>query len=242
MTGSADAGDGHGRELEAFLDGALRRPENRLAEGYQGEVYVVERKGRRWVVKAAMGWGPLLWARRAMLRREYRVYCRLEGFPGVPECRGLVGGRYLVLELIEGVPFRHAELADREEFFAQLKALLERMHQCGVAHGDLKKKDNLLVVDGQSPTVIDFGAAIVEERGFAPINRFLFRLLCQFDYNAWVKLKYHRTGLPISIEDARYQRRTLPERWAHGLKRAYLSLRWPGGEPAKRHKRPDLGD
>ncbi len=241
MTATAGASEDRRGELEAFLDAALQRPENRLSAGYQGEVFVVERDGRRWVVKAAMGWGPLLWLRRAMLGREYRVYRRLEGFPGAPECRGLIAGRYLVLELIDGVPFRHAELEDRQEFFTQFMTLLEQMHQRGVAHGDLKKKDNLMVVDGRRPMVIDFGAAIVEEKGFAPLNHFLFRLLRQFDYNAWVKLKYHRTGVAVSAEDARYQRRTLPERWAHGLKRAYLSLRWPGGEPTKERKKPRLG-
>ncbi len=247
MTGAVGPGATEGgaqdtqRELEEFLDAAVRRAENRLSEGYQGEVYVVERDGRRWVVKAAMGWGPLLWLRRAMLRREHRVYRRLEGFPGAPQCGGLIGGRYLILELIDGVPFRHAELKDRQEFFARFMVLLEQMHGRGVAHGDLKKKDNLMVIAGRRPCVIDFGAAIVEERGFAPFNRFLFRLLRQFDLNAWVKLKYHRTGIEVSAEDARYQRRTLPERWAHGLKRAYLSLRWPAGEPAKERKKPRLG-
>jgi predicted Ser/Thr protein kinase len=227
--------------LAEALRQAVARPENRLSEGYQGEVFVAEHAGRSLVVKAAMGPPPVRWLRRAMLRREYRVYRRLEGFAGAPRCLGLLDGRFLVLERIAGVPFRHAELADRQDFFARLLALVEEMHRRGVAHGDLKKKDNLLVVDGREPRLIDFGAAIVEEPGFAPVNRFLFRLLRQFDLNAWVKLKYHRTGLTVSPQDARYQRRTLPERWAHALKRAYLNLRWPGGPPPKERKPPKVG-
>jgi predicted Ser/Thr protein kinase len=194
------------------------------AAGYQGQVFPIEHRGQRLMVKAAYGRGPMRWLREYMLRREHRVYERLKGFEGAPHCLGLLGGRYLVLERVEGESLWQAEIRDREAFFATLFEHIEELHRRGVAHADLKRKDNLLVVAGRRPCLIDFGTAVVHRKGFHPLNHFLFRVARQFDYNAWVKHK-HRYIEHAPPQDLAYYRLTRTERMARGVKRRYLAAK-----------------
>lgn len=193
------------------------------AGGYQGQVYLYPYGERRLAIKAATGRGVFGWARRLMLRREARVYDRLTGFTGAPRCYGLLAGRYLVLDYVDGIPLRATKIADRDSFFPLLLGFIQELHRRGVAHADLKRKDNLLVVGGRTPCLIDFGAAIVRKPGWRPINRFLFSLACQFDYNAWVKLKYRRLKR-VPAEDLAYFRLTPVEKLARIIKRGYVRM------------------
>ncbi|BAU49965.1 serine/threonine protein kinase [Sulfurifustis variabilis] len=217
-----DAGD------EAEL---VRRIEERLRagspahSGYQGEIHVLEYHGRRLAVKVAAGFGPLAWLGRLTLRREARAYENLRGFAGSPACLGLLRGRYLVLDYVEGVPLRRAKDFDRAAYFETLLAYVKELHARGVAHADLKRKDNLLVVEGRRPCLIDFGAAIVRKPGFAPINHLLYGLARQFDYNAWVKLKHRRRIDQAPPEDLGYYRRTRTEKLAGAVKAVWLALK-----------------
>lgn len=194
------------------------------ARGYQGQVYLYDERGRRLIIKVANGRGLVRWLRQRMLRREARVYERLSGFRTAPQCHGLLQERYLVLEYIDGAPMRRADVDKPELFFPALLDAIKELHRRGVAHADLKRKDNLLVVRGHTPCLIDFGAAIVRKPGWHPINHLLFDLARQFDYNAWVKLK-HRYIEHAPAEDLAYYRMTRIERVARAVKRGYLRLK-----------------
>ena len=99
------------------------------------------------------------------------------------------------------------------------------MHHVGVAHADLKKKDNLLVVEGKKPYVIDFGVAVVRKPGFAPVNHYLYDIAGTFDFNAWVKLKYDGNYANITPEDKEYFNRTVIEKVSRWIKDHYLILK-----------------
>jgi serine/threonine protein kinase len=135
----------------------------------------------------------------------------LAGVEGVPRCYGFLDSRYLVLEYVEGDPFRSATLTDQDWFFRALLDLIERMHSAGVAHGDLRNKKNVLVRKGSDPTIIDFGVAVSLKRSGSRINRYLFGLLRQADYNSWIKLK-RRVFKYSSDEDMRHFRWTVYDR------------------------------
>jgi len=111
--------------------------------------------------------------------------------PGIPVCHGLVAGRYLVLDYLAAVPYRRAEIADRDEWFRRLYETIRTMHGRGVAHGDLKRKANLFAGEGGQPWILDFGTAYLRRPGFHPVNHALFDYLAQTDRNAWAKHKYH---------------------------------------------------
>jgi predicted Ser/Thr protein kinase len=195
------------------------------ARGYQGSVYLYEADGRRYIIKAALGAGVRGWLRRWMLRREHGTYRRLDGFAGSPRCHGLLKDRYLLLDYIDGVSLREARIDDRQTFFDTLFAHIEELHRRGVAHADLKRRDNLIVIDGRLPCLVDFGAAIVRKPGFAPINHYLYALAARFDFNAWAKLKYQGRMEELTPEDRAYYGRTGIEIVARAIKRSYLRIK-----------------
>lgn len=197
-----------------------------LGQGYQGAVYRVETADGPVIVKKAIGRGIARALRRAMLRREYGIYQRLAGVPGVPACRGLRPGDELVLDLVPGASLREPgqPAGDRERFFAELLALIQAVHRARVAHGDLKRKDNILVGPGGHPFLIDFGTAVSAPPGSGVLRRWLFRQMRRTDLNAWVKLKYQRQWVEMDPADRKYLRPTLPEAVARRLRRAWRRL------------------
>jgi predicted Ser/Thr protein kinase len=213
------------RALIEWIEAPARAAQPAHARGYQGTVYLYEHGNRKLIVKVAARGLLGGWLGRWMLRREYGVYQRLDGYPGSPRCHGLLRGRYLVLDYIEGVRFRNHEIHDRRAFFDTLLAHIKELHRRGVAHADLKRNDNLLIVDHRVPYVIDFGAAIVRKPGFAPLNHYLYALARRFDFNAWAKLKYQGRMEELTAEDRAYYRRTGIEIIARAVKRSYLKLK-----------------
>lgn len=165
---------------------------------------------------------------RHLLRREWRAYQHIKGLSGFPRCFKLLDDRFLILEWIDATPFRFAEIGDPEAFFARLRATLDAMHERGLAHGDLKKKENLLVTDDDWPVILDLGTAVRRGEG---LGRFLYGWLERVDDNAWLKLKYGSGLEGLSSSDRRYHRPTLPERLGRRLRR-------PDPDPERR--RPKL--
>ena len=198
---------------------------NLLSRGYQGQTFLFNRNDQRLVIKAPMGRGVAWFLRRRMLANEYRVYRALNGIRGIPRCYGFIQKRYLILEFVEGTPIRHAKMEDSEFFFTALKQLIQRMHAAGVAHGDLKKKDNTLVVNGKHPCLVDFGVAVIRKKRIAPLNHYFFHLFRRFDINAWVKLKYPHGIQDMTPEDRNYYQRTLVEHVAGWTKEMYCKTR-----------------
>lgn len=241
--------DGPGRspQLTAELaDAVAARTGRKLGSGYQASVHLYRTSGGDVVVKQPHR-GPLGFVWRWLLRREHAVYERLEGIAGIPRSFGLVGGELLALEFVSGPSLREHEhrLADREAFFARLLTTLEAMHAAGVAHGDTKRKDNIIVAPGEQPYLIDFGIAVRRSATSDAFNRLVFERLRQMDLNAWVKLKYGRRIDPeterdvLSAEDAALYRPLAIERLARALRVVWqkVTLRRPRQRWRARHRR-----
>jgi predicted Ser/Thr protein kinase len=222
-------------ELAAAIASSAAHRE--LGSGYQASVHLYATSAGDVVVKTPHRGRPLgrLW--RFLLQREQAVYERLRDIAGIPRSFGLIGGERLALEYIAGPSLREhdALLGDREAFFAKLLATVKAMHAAGVAHGDLKRKDNIIVGPGERPYLIDFGIAVRRSATSALWNRCVFAPLVQMDYNAWVKLKYGRRIDPalepgvLSAEDAAAYRPLLVERMARALRVPWqtITLRRP---------------
>jgi serine/threonine protein kinase len=213
------------RALIEWIEAQTRAGQPAYAHGYQGPVYFYQSEGRRFIVKAAVGGGLAGLLRRWMLRREYDAYQRLTDFAGSPRCYGLIDSRYLVLEYIDGLSLRTGRIDDRRTYFDTLFAHIRELHRRGVAHADLKSRDNLLVIGGRLPCLVDFGAAIVRKPGFAPLNHYLYELARCFDFNAWAKLKYQGRMEELTPEDRPYYRRTVIEIVARAIRRSYMRLK-----------------
>jgi tRNA A-37 threonylcarbamoyl transferase component Bud32 len=212
-------------ELLQWIKSSIKTESNLHSLGYQSNVYLYEGKGKRLIIKTPIGWGLGRFVRTAMLRKEYRVYARLSQIQGTPRCYGLLDGRYLVLEYIGGTPMQSAEITNWTVFFDSLLKLIKELHKAGVAHTDLKKKTNLLVVEGKLPYIIDFGVAIIRKPGLAPLNHYLYNLASKFDFNAYVKLKYDRNYENMSDKDKGYYNRTIVEKVARRIRENKLYSR-----------------
>lgn len=105
------------------------------------------------------------------------------------------------------------------------------MHEAGVAHGDLKRKDNILVGPEEEPFVIDFGIAVLAEDR----KGFVFETIRQADYNAWIKHKYRGTPLALSPEDAEIYKPMVLETLARSVRLAWQGLTFR--RLRKRHRR-----
>jgi serine/threonine protein kinase len=206
-----------------------------LGHGYQASVELYSTPAGAVVVKKPHASGPLAPLWRYLLRREHSVYERLAGVPGVPRTYGLIGGKYLALEYVPGPSLRahEANLSNREAFFARLLQTLDAMHAAGIAHADLKRKDNVIVGPAEHPYIIDFG--IAARRGSSRLGRALFEHSMQADRNAWVKLKYGRRIEPaeaaeiLSPADAALYRPLWTERIARAIRVPWqkITLRRP---------------
>lgn len=189
-----------------------------LGRSNQGEVRRFNHPEFDLAIKTPNGSGPLRWLRLQSLRREYRTYQRLAGVPGFARCHGLFEGDLLVLDYIEGENFRRSQIADPQAFFAELLQVIQAMHGRGVAHGDLKRKDNLRIDSHGRPVILDLGTAVLRQDNAGWLNRRLFDFACQTDLNAWVKLK-HGGYTEVPAEDLRYLKRSGLERtlsWLRG--------------------------
>lgn len=197
-----------------------------ISQGYQGAVFVVGDGAERVVVKQPMGGRIACRIRRAMLRREYAAYRRLTGIDGVPRCFGLREDGSLLLEFVEGEPFRESAhaLQDRETFFSELLRIILAVHEAGVSHADLKRRGNILISPEGRPYLIDFGSAMMSREDGGIVNRALFRQTCRMDLNAWIKLKYRRRYDRISPADAVYYHPTAVEAVARVIRRVWRRL------------------
>ena len=207
--------------LKQWVEDSLRTNTNILAEGYQGKTLHYSHNDQNLVIKIPHGRGFIKYLHTRMIRHEARVYQQLQKLEGIPVCYGLIDRQYLALEFINGEPIRNKRPINNERYFKSLFEIIEQMHIKGVAHMDLKKKDNLLVTHGDEPCVLDFGAAIIRKNGFHPINHFLYQVAVRFDYNAWIKHKYYLNLDNISDVDGIYYRRTYIEKIAKKIKRIF---------------------
>lgn len=187
-----------------------------IGHGYQAIVRRLDGEAAELVVKSPHPNPFLGWFGRRAILREAQVYERLSGIAGVPRSFGLAAASHLVLEHVEGPTLRQsaATLEDRERFFARLLATIRAMHAAGVAHGDLKRKENTLVGSGETPWIIDFGIAAVCGDEAGPLARKRFEITKQMDLNAWIKLKYGPRLAGMTAADAELHRPLLVERWA----------------------------
>lgn len=209
--------------LEVWIENSLRDNTHTLAAGYQGKTLIYNDSDLPLVIKVPHGRGIIRLIHRYMLKREHQVYQHLHDFDGVPKCLGFINNTYLVLEYVDGEPIRNKRPEDTTEYFSRMLKIIENLHHRGIAHLDLKKKDNLLVTTDDLPCLIDFGTAIIKKHGFHPLNNYLYNMGIKFDFNAWVKHKYH-DDKNISEEDTMYLQRTYIERLSSVVKKAYQKL------------------
>ena len=176
-------------------------------QGHQGIAFKMLVDGQSFLIKRTNKMGALTkYVSEHFIQHEYKIYQRLEGIAGIPKCYGLSDDGSLILEYIDGNSYREKEhiLENRDQFFIDLLALILSIHKAGVSHGDLKRKDNILIGENNQPYLIDFGTAMSLNFEGQLIKRWLYNFSKQTDLNAWIKHKYFRQYDQIKKDDLVY--------------------------------------
>ena len=176
-----------------------------------------------------------VWARqiaRLLLAREARALAVLSDIPGIPEVahtdRDTLERSYLA-----GKPL-HRAVVPGPRYFRDAMRLLRRIHAADVAHNDLAKEPNLLVLEDGAPAFIDYQLA-----WHSPRRGRLFRVLCREDIRHL--LKHKRTYCPDALTAREQQILATPSgltrMWRLTVKPVYLFvtrrlLRWSDREGA----------
>ena len=88
----------------------------------------------------------------------------------------------------------------------RLVALVAAIHERGVAHLDLRKRDNVLIRCDGAPSIIDFNASISFRPG-GLAARLFFPALRTVDQAAILKWKLHLAPQLLTPEERRWPRR-----------------------------------
>lgn len=196
-----------------------------LGEGNQADTYLGTYRGQQAVIKSVPNPDHPITApiHRWMIQRETRALKVLDDVEGVPDLLGVPNENAIALEYREGRILRNVEGRDLPSyFFAELEAVVHAIHDRGVVHSDLKKKENVMVSPEGEPIVIDFGTHFVKKEGFTPINSFLHDQFRSMDLNAVSKLKKQLAPQTLKEKDReRLSSPTLLER-ADRFRRDYV--------------------
>jgi len=127
------------------------------------------------------------------LRHEYHVLKKLRGQPNIPHVYGMPDRDALALEYFDAVPLpSDDEPGKREvpgpEFFERLKRLVRTLHEHGIAHGDIRRKNVLWDVDHQA-YLIDFGTAVCREGSLTWLRHHVFQAMRRVDEVTVLKLQ-----------------------------------------------------
>ena len=160
--------------------------------GSRPEVILVRLNGEEAVLKDFSKSDP--WFRRVVgplsARREARALEQLAGARGVPRLLRRVGPDALLLEYIPGTCVREVPPGGlTPQFFERFYRLVDRLHEYGVAHCDLRSQGNILVGADGEPHVVDFAANFKRPRSWNFPARWMYAKLCEADRVAVARLK-----------------------------------------------------
>lgn len=198
--------------------GILRKPTNT-----RPVIWRIEEKGVKAIIKDFSH--NSFWYRnivgRFLIWREKKAYGKLAGLSGVPALLGSIGGVALIIEEIQGTDIRLAEVSKTldENFFNDLKKLIDRFHDRGISHCDLKRAANIILGNDGNPYIIDWAASISKtEFKIFPLN-LIYKRFIQDDLNAItkIKLKYFSGGVS-PIEKLNYSQRGRAEKTIRGIR------------------------
>ena len=193
------------KELKADLFGKIELI--RLADGSLA-VSRNYRVSRRWV-------RPLAYF---LAAREKKILKILEPLnePRLPRLLHWGDGK-LVRSYIEGKSLYEHKITD-SEFFRNARTLLDKIHACGVAHNDIEKPANWLLIGNNEAGIIDFQIAFFSRRR-GP----LFRVAVREDLRHLIKQKFRNCPQCLSEEEERLlaQRSVVARLWRAIVKPVY---------------------
>lgn len=136
-----------------------------------------------------------------LARREARALQCTAGLPAMPQLLRW-DGRRLDRSYLDGAAMYQRPPRDDLAYFRDARRLLQRLHRAGLAHNDLAKEANWLVLADGRPAIIDFQLAV---RG-NPRSRWM-RLLAREDLRHLLKHKRTYCGAALTPIERRLLKR-----------------------------------
>ena len=205
-------------EIRKIQCGILREPTST-----RPIVWRIEKNGVKAIVKdfSCNGFMFRHILGRFLIWREKKAYKKLEGFAGVPALLGSIGHTALIIEEIQGRDIGSFEVGKNldEKFYRDLEELIERMHDRGIAHCDLKRAPNIMIGNDGKPYIIDWAASISKsEFRLFPLN-LIYERFIRDDLNAVTKIKLKYLPESVSAEEKlRYTERSRAEKFIRAIR------------------------
>jgi hypothetical protein len=152
-----------------------------LVETAQGPIVVKDFAAKSWLTRQ-LG--------RVQISRECKAYHWLGPLPGLPRFLGRVDAHALALAWIEGDPLVRAvkRFPDRQQLLARLQDVMRGLHAAGLAHLDLRGRENVMLGPGGEIYVLDLAGAVWFRPG-SLAHRLFFRWFWLTDQAALLKWK-----------------------------------------------------
>ena len=131
---------------------------------------------------------------RWLIRREAAAYEAARGVDSLPTFFGRVGSYALATRWVDAVPLREWTGARLDDgVFDRLGAVIESIHEKGVALADLHHRDVLLDEENRI-YIVDLATAWVLGRRPGPVRRRLFHRFCESDRVNLARMRARFTG------------------------------------------------
>jgi hypothetical protein len=141
---------------------------------------------RPWWIRNTLG--------RWLTRRESAAYLAAEGIEGLPRYHGRLGPFRLATQWIDAQPLSAFEEGSLPpDRFDALDAVVRRLHDRGIALGDLHHRDVLVDRDG-GVWVVDLATAWIQGEGSGILRRAVFERMRDQDRVALARLRARFTG------------------------------------------------
>jgi predicted Ser/Thr protein kinase len=167
--------------VDVLLEGGPTKADLLVVDVGEGPMIVKDFANKKWWVRQ---FG------RISISREYRAYRWLTGMAGIPALIGRVDALAFAMEKIEGPRLWFDK--DRQEqgvdYVVKVRALLDRMHDRGLVHLDLRGRENILVRPDGELVIVDFAGAVWFRPGSLG-HRLMFPPLSRIDETAYLKWK-----------------------------------------------------
>ena len=158
------------------------RPDLRVVDTPDGKIVVKDFKNSDTLFKLIVG--PIL------IRREYGALRKLIDVQGIPQLVGKIDRYAVAIEHIPATSLdNHIDEALTDQFYDSLRMVVDKMHERGVAHCDLRSRGNVMLGDDGKPYVVDFAACVYLGRGINPLTRALYKQFVLADNNAVLRIK-----------------------------------------------------
>lgn len=169
----------------------------------QADLYELEWEGRPALLKDFSGrpWLVRRFWGRAVIAREVRALRRLQGVAGIPRLYAIAGPEAFVMERLDATRMPHkSEAPPPEVFWRNARRLIDELHERGIGHGDLRRKNILVGPQGEA-YLIDFATAFLRS-GRSRLSGAIFRRYRSVDRVTFARIKStYPKGAALSAEE-----------------------------------------